>query len=197
MSLLSRFRVLRSQSAPTSPPAIRVVSVRHRPERLNVLHIPEVLHSDTLAHLREAGRQHREQNAFWGGHITGEGIGVVATLYLPSTFNHARYVTIGDPDVLARMNAEVQRRGEFLLAQVHSHPRDAFHSETDDEGAACGDPGFLSIVVPNYADRDYGPADWAAFEMTPGGWAELPRHERIERLRVLPHRVHVARREET
>ncbi|WP_316213766.1 MULTISPECIES: hypothetical protein [unclassified Bradyrhizobium] len=38
-----------------------------------------------------------------------------------------------------------------LAAQVHSHPKLAFHSETDDKWAIVRHEGALSIVVPHFA----------------------------------------------
>ncbi len=188
MSLRQR---LARRRAPEPEPVVRVLSVRRRPERLEHLVLPQTVHLETLAHLREAGRRRREQGAFWGGLVSAEGVGLVTTLYLPRTRNNFGWVEISDEGVLERLNQAVAERGEYLLAQVHSHPRDAFHSETDDAGAICGDPGFLSIVVPNYADRDYGPDEWAAFELTGGGWREWDRAERRARLEVRAHRLEI------
>lgn len=35
--------------------------------------------------------------------------------------------------------------------QVHTHPGQAFHSATDDQWPLVSQPGFLSIVIPNFA----------------------------------------------
>jgi hypothetical protein len=35
-------------------------------------------------------------------------------------------------------------------AQVHTHPRQASHSQTDDRFTLAPAPGFLSLVIPNY-----------------------------------------------
>lgn len=46
------------------------------------------------------------------------------------------------------------RGGLELRAQIHSHPTAAYHSATDDAFPAVAIPGFLSIVVPNFARRN-------------------------------------------
>jgi len=38
-----------------------------------------------------------------------------------------------------------------LVAQIHSHPREAFHSIADDQWAIVRREGALSIVVPDFA----------------------------------------------
>lgn len=39
----------------------------------------------------------------------------------------------------------------MVAAQVHSHPREAFHSKADDRWAIVRHEGALSLVVPNFA----------------------------------------------
>jgi hypothetical protein len=38
-----------------------------------------------------------------------------------------------------------------VVAQVHTHGSSAFHSHTDDEGAIVQVPGFVSLVIPDFA----------------------------------------------
>jgi hypothetical protein len=37
-----------------------------------------------------------------------------------------------------------------IIGQVHTHPKGAFHSDGDEDGANIRYAGFVSIVVPNY-----------------------------------------------
>ena len=149
------------------------VKVRQRPEHVRKLAVSEEIVAATLEHLQTTGRCGCEEAALWGGHFSADGVGAVTTLYLPDTVVARGLVKIEDPQVLAALIDEVDAREEFLLAQVHSHPGEAFHSDLDDEGAICGDVGFLSLVVPDYA-RDLPPiADWATFELTGGGWRDV------------------------
>lgn len=48
-------------------------------------------------------------------------------------------------------------------AQVHTHPRRASHSQTDDRFALVPTRGFLSLVIPNYGR---GPASLDAAYLT-------------------------------
>jgi hypothetical protein len=38
-----------------------------------------------------------------------------------------------------------------IRVQVHTHAGDAFHSATDDKWPVVAIPGFLSLVIPNFA----------------------------------------------
>jgi hypothetical protein len=63
--------------------------------------------------------------------------------------------------------AKTRRR---ICAQIHTHPGPAFHSKTDDLHPIIHVPGFVSIVVPDFAR---GPAlrrSYVAEIDESGGW---------------------------
>jgi hypothetical protein len=64
--------------------------------------------------------------------------------------------------------------------QVHTHPFEAFHSETDDRYPLLFDPGFLSLVIPNFASGPVGFTDAYLTEVQQDGtWCEVSIHERF------------------
>jgi proteasome lid subunit RPN8/RPN11 len=60
-----------------------------------------------------------------------------------------------------------------VVAQVHTHPRQAFHSEGDVEGARIRYPGYASIVLPDYGDRLPSLEGAAAFVFTRSSWVDV------------------------
>jgi proteasome lid subunit RPN8/RPN11 len=62
--------------------------------------------------------------------------------------------TAGSFNVSAIAMATVVRSaanlGLAVVGQVHTHPRQAFHSEGDFDGMRIRYPGYVSIVLPNY-----------------------------------------------
>jgi hypothetical protein len=75
---------------------------------------------------------------------------------------------------------DLARRRKSARVQVHTHPREAFHSTTDDEWALVHTDGFLSLVIPNFA---MGPADLrGAFlaKRVPGGWRQVPVEKSVD-----------------
>ena len=44
------------------------------------------------------------------------------------------------------------RNGLAIVGQVHTHPRQAYHSDGDYAGLHIQYPGFCSLVLPNYGD---------------------------------------------
>jgi hypothetical protein len=63
---------------------------------------------------------------------------------------------------------------ETYIARIHSHPAEAFHSETDDKNPALTNHGALSIVVPFFGlGLRRGLDVCAVYVLGPGGWVHL------------------------
>jgi hypothetical protein len=88
----------------------------------------------------------------------------------------SRHAKVAIEDVLA-LGERVSERGWYILAQLHTHGGQAFHSTTDDRYPLSSQPGFLSIVVPNFGDGPPG-RGWAFFDHQGSGrWQQLSRSE--------------------
>jgi len=72
------------------------------------------------------------------------------------------------------------REGRRLLAQVHTHPAAAYHSRRDDLMAAQQTPGFLSLVVPEFALGDVSlRATYLAERAADGSWVSVDPAQKI------------------
>jgi proteasome lid subunit RPN8/RPN11 len=61
-----------------------------------------------------------------------------------------------------------------VVAQVHTHPGQAYHSDGDVEGAKIRYPGYASLVLPEYGGHLPSLAGAAAYLwQKPYGWMEL------------------------
>lgn len=150
-----------------------------KPLRVSEGHIRE-----TLEMLRSSGDEIKEGIVLWLGHRE-DGSSQVLETYVPDHKAERDYFRI-PPDSIARLLAHLRTTGQFVAAQVHSHPREAFHSLTDDTWAIVRHVGALSLVVPWFA-RNTEPSsflrDVAAFELT-----DENRWEQIAQP-ALPHRI--------
>ena len=67
-----------------------------------------------------------------------------------------------------------------IRLQVHTHPAEALHSSIDDEFPIIHTPGFLSLVIPEFA---LGPVGFQNAYITEiqldGGSAQVPIEERL------------------
>lgn len=74
-------------------------------------------------------------------------------------------------DALHQLNIWLYEHGEVLGAQIHAHPDEAYHSDTDDTFPIVTALGGLSLVVPHFCHRGLLPGS-AAFRLGPSGWTQ-------------------------
>jgi hypothetical protein len=118
---------------------------------MNGLRCPAPLIEQTLAHLRAAGREGKECVVLW---LTARPVmpgAIVVEAYRPEQETAMDRFRIPTHAMTALMT-HLRARRLGLAAQIHSHPRRAVHSLTDDEWAVVRHEGALSIVVPDFAD---------------------------------------------
>lgn len=131
------------------------------------LRIGEGLLAQSLTQLRECGRGREECVVIWVGKPGGEVQRVV----------HPRHVADRggyriDGAWLNRFWDELADNGERILAQVHTHPRDAFHSKRDDAYPILLTPGLYSLVIPNFAREPVDQRAWFLVQLGADGMWE-------------------------
>jgi hypothetical protein len=80
-------------------------------------------------------------------------------------------------ETLFQLNKALAKTGLRLIAQVHSHPKEAYHSETDDRYGIVTADGGLSLVVPNFGRAPADLSSWAVYRLDHGTWQELSAEE--------------------
>jgi hypothetical protein len=80
-------------------------------------------------------------------------------------------------DERRRIARSLKGSGELIVAQVHTHPEEAFHSWIDDRDAIPRTGGAFSLVVPEFAARASLLDEAALFQLQPdGSWPQVPLH---------------------
>ena len=110
---------------------------------------PQIIET-TLRHLREGGERDIETVVLWLGHATAE-VTQITEAYRPDQEAAFDRFHISSEAMRAVM-AHLRKTRAKIVAQVHSHPREAFHSAADDEWAIVRHAGAHSLVVPNFAE---------------------------------------------
>ena len=91
--------------------------------------------------------------------------------------------TVTSVDVDARELGKIIRQaasaGLQIVGQVHTHPRDAYHSGGDLTGMRIRHPGYFSIVVPEYGARLPSFEGSHTLMWTPEGFREIDEPIRI------------------
>jgi hypothetical protein len=131
----------------------------------------------TFEHFRHCGRGRDECQALW-----------LSSWEKPEAITqvvHPKHVAEFGGFILddAWLNAFWLELGDTncgIRVQVHTHPHDTFHSETDDAFPIIHRPGFLSLVIPNFALGPVGFDDAYLTEIQPdGSWRQVPIESRL------------------
>ena len=126
--------------------------------RIERYFVPDDLFRTTLAALRREGRDLVESTAYWAGSVSGD-TATITTIIVPigpGVRMHRLQVRVSDR-LVAAIDAMLDPPYRVLLAQVHTHAGEAFHSAVDD-AYGIDTLGFISVVVP-----DFGRSELAAF----------------------------------
>jgi len=144
--------------------------------KVQSVRVPRSLALDAHAHLQRVGMQGLEGFALWAGVREADTFDVRATLIPKQVglrLEHGVCVTVGAEE-LHRLNVWLYEHQMTLVAQLHSHPTDAYHSDTDDVYPIATTIGSLSIVVPDFARQPFSLARCAVYRlMLRSGWTRL------------------------
>lgn len=131
----------------------------------------------TEASLREAGREGYELFVLWSGVQEG-GSFAVRSAHIPrqiSSRSKDGLLVRVEGEALHKLNVWLYEHGEQLAAQIHAHPQEAFHSETDDTFAIAAQEGSLSLVAADFCALGLLHPSSAAFRLTHEGWLDAGR----------------------
>jgi hypothetical protein len=147
---------------------------------------PQTLVDQTIKYLQAAGAVQRECLVLWLAHRLDNCMNVVMAHRPDQRAWRDRFVV--DAAEMASLKALLRSNRLMIAAQVHSHPKEAFHSFADDQGAFVRHHGALSFVIPNFA-RDSSVATFleeaALFELRQGNrWVLVPSEEVKHRCQV-------------
>jgi hypothetical protein len=138
--------------------------------------VPSRIVEHTEESLREAGSNGYEMFVLWSGCQRGRAFDI-KTPHVPKQMSYrlesGLCVRVEGPE-LHRLNMWLYESGEMLAVQVHAHPTDAYHSETDDSYPIVATLGGLSIVVPDFCGRGVFTKGTAIYRLEPKGWIEQP-----------------------
>lgn len=112
---------------------------------MSKLSITPALIEQTITILQEGGKKSCETVVFW----LGKG-STVDEVYRPDQKVKVDQFYLSNASMRSLMDY-LKRDRRRILAQVHSHPGEAFHSKADDEWAVIRHLGALSLVLPTFA----------------------------------------------
>lgn len=141
--------------------------------------IAQDLVTRTVEALRSFGQNRCEGLVLWLGTSSGNEARISNAWVPPQTPIRSEsgvgYMVSGE--TLTEISRECRRKGVGLVAQVHSHPGRAYHSDADDRYAVVTTNGGFSLVVPNFGDGPARIAAWAVYRLKGSDWAEMTLRE--------------------
>lgn len=105
--------------------------------------------AQTLAILKRAGLLRHEGITLWLGERGAEA-DVVKLSYEPIHAAAVDFFHIPPHGIQALMR-KMEETETCVVAQIHTHPEDAFHSRADDQWAIVRHVGAFSLVLPTFA----------------------------------------------
>jgi hypothetical protein len=140
----------------------------------------------TLQVLQLFGSHGCEGLVLWIGEVS-EGYARITRAFVPDQKPVKSEEGVGyfvDSEALFQLNLRLSETGLRLIAQVHSHPSEAYHSGADDRYAIVTADGGLSLVVPDFGKAPQDPTLWAVYRLSKGSWRELAHTEARSLLNV-------------
>jgi hypothetical protein len=104
--------------------------------------------ASTIERLHAGGHVGHERAVLW----LGSGADRIDELYEPRQRTRADQFYF-DGQSMQMLFAHLREKRLRVLAQVHSHPGRAFHSQADDDWAIVRHAGALSLVLPRFAQE--------------------------------------------
>jgi hypothetical protein len=149
--------------------------------------VPSLVLDHTELMLRQHGSAGEEGFGVWAGTLAG-GDAFVSTLVVPCVETAGGYHGEVSPETAANVFEQLDTLDLVPIAQIHSHPRDAFLSHVDAQRPFVGVRGFLSIIVPSFGFIDLADVTlWRVYEFERREqWRELDQAERRRRVIVDP-----------
>ncbi len=144
-------------------------------ESIDEFRLPAAVVDATDDALRDAGTHGVECFVLWVGRADGNRF-QVHHAWVPAQRAYRMpdglCITV-DGDELHRLNKWLYGHTMTLGAQVHSHPTEAYHSDTDSAYPIVTQRGGLSIVVPDFGRRGLRGRGVKSYRLDATGWRHL------------------------
>ena len=130
---------------------------------------------ETEEAIRSAGQDGYELFVIWSG-TRDDDTFTVARVHVPEQTSYkldAGLCVRIDGSELHRLNVWLYETQQVIGVQIHGHPADAYHSDTDDTYPIATLDGSLSIVLPFFGRDGWRSRDIAAYRLGRDGWLAL------------------------
>jgi hypothetical protein len=132
---------------------------------------------DAFGHLRRCGAGRRECVVYLTG-PAGDPELIDGVVHPRHAAGPAGYDL--DSAAIGELWGELLESQRSIRMQAHTHPSAAYHSTRDDALAIVSTPGFLSLVIPDFAQGEVDlDGAFLAERTTDGRWVQIAIDERL------------------
>ena len=117
---------------------------------MNAVICTRALLQTTIAVLRRGGERGEERVALWLSSAAHHKPAAIIEVYEPDQIAEVDYFRL-PPVSMRSLLDHLRSTRRRIVAQIHTHPGRAFHSEVDAEWAIVRHVGALSLVLPYFA----------------------------------------------
>lgn len=108
--------------------------------------------SDTIDRLKRGGERGEERVVLWLSRPKNQNLANVDEVYEPLQTANVDYFRL-PPESMRLLVGHLRSTRRKIVAQIHTHPGIAFHSEADADWSIIRHIGALSLVLPYFATR--------------------------------------------
>lgn len=116
--------------------------------KIELILLPFPILKETIKIFKEYGKENLEAIAIWVGQEEKTTF-KIKEVWIPTQFNTIISYYVPDLNV-HNINVDLNKKNYSAIAQLHTHPGNAFHSCIDDNNSILTLPGSFSIVVPDF-----------------------------------------------
>lgn len=139
--------------------------------------LPMAIFKKTLEFFRKHGEEFLEALALWVG-IESSNVFKIKEVWFPNQENSIISYYVSDIDVHL-INVKLNKMKYSAIAQIHTHPDDAYHSQIDDQYPILVLSGSFSIVVPDLGNKSVNKIlnEMVIYRLISGKWILQPKEE--------------------
>lgn len=117
---------------------------------MSAIVLPPALLCETIDLLRRGGLRQEERVVLWLSTAAQRTPAPIVEVYEPDQITAVDFFRL-PPDSMRTLMGHLRSTRRRIVAQIHTHPGRAFHSDVDADWAIVRHVGALSLVLPRFA----------------------------------------------
>jgi len=137
--------------------------------------VPQRIVDESLSAIRQAAAADDELFLFWSGTLRDRELQIEHVLCPPQRCVHSEdgMGVVISGEALHQQSVWLAAHGQTLGVQLHAHPDDAYHSDSDDRHAVVTRTGALSVVLAQFGQSSLIAPATRVYRLERSGWRRI------------------------